>query len=271
MRSANRAGTPRSSMVLSMCARRIRRVSLSRPPIDMGVRRTFSRSAAAFVLGLVSKVVTSILPDEGKPATANIPFDSRGRQRSSLLQSVGDQILHANGGAVAIKKLGNNLGTITPKHREKRGSRADQKAGRINKIDVPALSAKPPSPVQIRAAPPNLLRNPPISPHGEPHSRRGMFPNVPKTALGFAERDSQLPCPPGLCEEASSERVEVHRTSVLVSRLKGAAEHRSSTHDRLHRIFASASTGKQVAVQLQIPFVPALVLAMTDAEVLLEY
>ena len=50
-------------------------------------------------------------------------------------------------------KLGNNLGTLAPKYREKRGSRADQKAGRINKIDVPALSAKPPSPVQIRAAP----------------------------------------------------------------------------------------------------------------------
>jgi hypothetical protein len=46
------------------------------------------------------------------------------------------------------------LGTIAPKHREKRGSRADQRAGRINNIDVRALSAKSPSPVQIRAAPP---------------------------------------------------------------------------------------------------------------------
>ena len=44
-----------------------------------------------------------------------------------------------------------------PEHRGKRGSRADQKAGRINKIDVQALSAKPPSPVQIRAAPPKFL------------------------------------------------------------------------------------------------------------------
>jgi hypothetical protein len=52
------------------------------------------------------------------------------------------------------REVGNNLGTIAPKHRGKRGSRANQKAGRINKIDVPALSAKPPSPVQIRAAPP---------------------------------------------------------------------------------------------------------------------
>src|SRR5215203_1958790 len=37
----------------------------------------------------------------------------------------------------------NNLGTLAPKHQGKRGSRADEKAGRINNIDVPALSAKP--------------------------------------------------------------------------------------------------------------------------------
>src|SRR5262249_12961515 len=42
-------------------------------------------------------------------------------------------------------KFGNNLGTTPPKHRGKRGSRADQKAGRINKMEVPAPSAKPPS------------------------------------------------------------------------------------------------------------------------------
>ena len=51
-------------------------------------------------------------------------------------------------------KLGNDAGTIAPQHQGKRGGRADQKAGRINKIDNLALSAKPPSPVQIRAAPP---------------------------------------------------------------------------------------------------------------------
>ena len=53
-----------------------------------------------------------------------------------------------------VNHVGNNLGTITPKHRGKRGSRADQQAGRINKMYVQALSATPPSPVQIRAAPP---------------------------------------------------------------------------------------------------------------------
>ena len=33
------------------------------------------------MLGLDSKVVTSILPDEGKPTTAIIPVDSRGLDR----------------------------------------------------------------------------------------------------------------------------------------------------------------------------------------------
>jgi len=57
----------------------------------------------------------------------------------------------------AIKELGNNLGTPAPEYQGKRGIRADQKAGRINKIDVQALSAKAPPPVQIRAAPPSAV------------------------------------------------------------------------------------------------------------------
>jgi hypothetical protein len=53
------------------------------------------------------------------------------------------------------EQLGNNCAQT----REKRGSRADQKAGRINKMDVPALSAKPPSPVQSgRPSNPKLLK-----------------------------------------------------------------------------------------------------------------
>ena len=53
-------------------------------------------------------------------------------------------------------ELGNNLGTIPPEHRVKESSRADQGARRVNNLDIPALSAKPPSPVQIRAAPPTF-------------------------------------------------------------------------------------------------------------------
>ena len=51
-------------------------------------------------------------------------------------------------------KLRTNLGPQPPKHGVKRGFGRHQKAGRVNNIDNPAESAKPPSPVQIRAAPP---------------------------------------------------------------------------------------------------------------------
>jgi hypothetical protein len=52
----------------------------------------------------------------------------------------------------ARRERGTNVGPKPPKHRVKRGSRADQRAKRVNKLANPALSAKPPSPVQIRAA-----------------------------------------------------------------------------------------------------------------------
>ena len=61
--------------------------------------------------------------------------------RESLFQ-------HPARGDFAAIVVENNLGTITPEHRGKRRSRADQKARRVNKIANPALSAKPPSPVQ---------------------------------------------------------------------------------------------------------------------------
>jgi hypothetical protein len=71
------------------------------------------------------------------------------------------------GGCRSVDKRGNTFGTIAPKHQGKRRGRADQKAGRNNKKYVPALSAKPPSPVQIRAAPPNLLRTARLGPANE--------------------------------------------------------------------------------------------------------
>jgi hypothetical protein len=54
--------------------------------------------------------------------------------------------------------LGNNLGTIAPEHQGRTGAGPDQQARRDNKLANPALSAKPPSPVQIRAAPPKFAR-----------------------------------------------------------------------------------------------------------------
>lgn len=43
---------------------------------------------------------------------------------------------------IVTGRLGNNLRTIAPKHQGTRGSRADEKAGRINNIDVQALSTQ---------------------------------------------------------------------------------------------------------------------------------
>jgi hypothetical protein len=55
-----------------------------------------------------------------------------------------------------VPNLGPNLGPITPEHQGKPASTTYQKTRPANKIDNRAESAKPPSPVQIRAAPPNF-------------------------------------------------------------------------------------------------------------------
>ena len=51
-------------------------------------------------------------------------------------------------------KLQSNFSPRTPEHHGRRGSARDQRARRFNKIENPRESAKPPPPVQIRAAPP---------------------------------------------------------------------------------------------------------------------
>ena len=56
-----------------------------------------------------------------------------------------------------LENFGPNVGPRTPKHHRKPRSTRDQRARRINKIGNPTKSAKPRSPVQIRAAPPNSL------------------------------------------------------------------------------------------------------------------
>jgi Recombinase len=59
-------------------------------------------------------------------------------------------------GGLSLQQLGTNLGPKPPKHWVKRGFRRHQKARRVNCVGLLAKSAKPPSPVQIRAAPPIL-------------------------------------------------------------------------------------------------------------------
>jgi hypothetical protein len=57
-------------------------------------------------------------------------------------------------GGRAADDFQSNFSPRTPKYRAEPRSTRDQRARRINKIENPAKSAKPPSPVQIRAAPP---------------------------------------------------------------------------------------------------------------------
>ena len=54
------------------------------------------------------------------------------------------------------QNFGPNFAPLTPKHHRKPGNTRDQRARRINNLANPAKSAKPRSPVQIRAPPPIL-------------------------------------------------------------------------------------------------------------------
>src|SRR5690606_29075678 len=54
-------------------------------------------------------------------------------------------------------KRGNNLGTEPPEYPLKSAITAEQKARRVNNLAPSGQSAKPPPPVQIRAAPPILV------------------------------------------------------------------------------------------------------------------
>src|SRR5882672_6298553 len=56
-------------------------------------------------------------------------------------------------------KLQSNFSPRTPKHHRKPRSTRHQRARRINNLQNLTKSAKPPPPVQIRAAPPIFLRN----------------------------------------------------------------------------------------------------------------
>jgi hypothetical protein len=55
-------------------------------------------------------------------------------------------------------RVESNSRTVTPKHRVEPATTRHQNTGQNSKINNPERSAKPPSPVQIRAAPPNSIR-----------------------------------------------------------------------------------------------------------------
>jgi hypothetical protein len=72
----------------------------------------------------------------------------------------------------------NNSRTHTPKHDGEPASTTHQKAGPAVKKGNPPKSAKPPSPVQIRAAPPFSRENSTIPPLGGRAARLQLFSNV---------------------------------------------------------------------------------------------
>jgi hypothetical protein len=100
---------------------------------------------------IVSPSAKLVMPAKCRGAPISLP------SRWSLTTMCGTLRVMRAKWHLRVGERGNNLGTIAPKHQGKRGSRADQKTRRVNKIDNPAVSAKPPSPVQIRAAPPKFL------------------------------------------------------------------------------------------------------------------
>jgi hypothetical protein len=95
------------------------------------------------------------------------------------------------------RNLGTNLGTIAPRQGEIRAIRADQEARRVNNLDEPALSAKPPPPVQIRAVPPLLIlyvtsRGRSFRSRRRALVRRGRRAASLNRAVGCSKRDSRL-------------------------------------------------------------------------------
>ena len=88
-------------------------------------------------------------------------------------------------------QLQSNVSPRTPKHHQKSTISRDQRARRINKIENLAKSAKPPSPVQIRAAPPIFLRKITRSPNSRRSSRPHNVPKCSQERIASKPRDPQ--------------------------------------------------------------------------------
>src|SRR5687768_17332862 len=65
-------------------------------------------------------------------------------------------VLNGRGRVARAVELQSNCSPRTPKHHVRAGETRNQRARRVNNLVNPTKSAKPPSPVQIRAAPPIL-------------------------------------------------------------------------------------------------------------------
>ena len=76
-----------------------------------------------------------------------------------------DETSHTSGRRSEVQS---NFSPRTPKHQGRAGETGYQRARRINKLANPAKSAQLPSPVQIRAAPPNFTS---VKPNDSPRGR----------------------------------------------------------------------------------------------------
>ena len=102
----------------------------------------------------------------------------KARDGFAVLEWLQGEVCHA-----ARRKVQSNFSPRTPKHQGKRRSTRDQRARRINKIEVPAMSAKPPSPVQIRAAPPVFHGNSRFPPCARRSRARILFPSCSQVTV----------------------------------------------------------------------------------------
>jgi hypothetical protein len=102
------------------------------------------------------------------------------------------------GAGESSENFGPNFGPLTPKHDRKRGNTWHQRASRYSSMNNQTKSAKPPSPVQIRAAPPNflnsLVRFSPCQRGGEKHPKPiKAFTKAWKTACAAAGCPGRIP------------------------------------------------------------------------------
>ena len=106
-----------------------------------------------------SKLATVVRIDTRAPAA--IQFEARSQGGGIFVETrTGSSWRHWQG-VRETKKLTSDLRPITPEHRVRREVSREQQARRVNHIANPGKSAKPPSPVQIRAAPPNFIADGP--------------------------------------------------------------------------------------------------------------
>ena len=106
-----------------------------------------------------NQALPSLIPSNFKDLAARWKYDMPPVSLLALEQWTRDKIIQPSDAEFCERrqaKTSVQLQSTNAQTPRKTGSTRDQRARRINKIENPAKSAKPPSPVQIRAAPPTF-------------------------------------------------------------------------------------------------------------------